>query len=189
MPTPAPPLDMLTPRSLTLSLVGKEPGGRFPCQPSTHGLHYACERQAAVVMVQRGTPTAPPSIFLTPRRGESPTDARFTTAGWPTAPRGICPARKMFMAGLWSRSAMNPQKGQTWVRLERRFSTRSPHAEQSCDVYCGATTITCFSAHAALCSSVVRNDDHPASLMLLARWGGVRTRVATRRSSREIVSS
>src|SRR5262249_61278764 len=80
------------------------------------------------------TSTSADTTMVTLRQGYSPTDARFNTAGWPTAPRRVCPARNMFSAAVWSRSAMNPQRGQTWVRTERRFSTRLPHDEQSCDV-------------------------------------------------------
>ena len=43
----------------------------------------------------------------------------------------------MFSAAFSSRSITSPQEGQTWVRTERLFGTRSPQPEQSWLVYCG----------------------------------------------------
>src|SRR5215470_17720449 len=57
------------------------------------------------------------------------------------------------------------------VRTDRLVGTPSPQAEHSCAVSCGATTLTCFPAHAAWYSSGLgncpRNRLPPASLLLV----------------------
>src|SRR5690242_12931201 len=58
------------------------------------------------------------------------------------------PACKMFFAAFSSRSRTRPQLGQMWVRTERLFLTRVPHAEQSWVVNCGGTAITGMSCAA-----------------------------------------
>src|SRR5258708_7542539 len=93
----------------------------------------------------------------------------------------------MLLAAFSSRSRISPQVVQTWVRMLNDFGTRSPQALHSCEVNAGGTATTCLPAYAAVPSRIVRNAAQPASEMLLARcW--FRTMLATRRSSRELVS-
>src|SRR5260221_672335 len=58
-----------------------------------------------------------------------------------------CPAvptadARILRAALRSRSSTNPQRGHTWVRIDRLFLTRSPQPEQSCVVKRGETATT-----------------------------------------------
>src|SRR5215469_17472205 len=118
-------------------------------------------------------------MYLTLRRGYSPTGSRFIPAAPANAgtPRRRCPRHTMVLAAFSSRSNTSPQDGQTWVRTDRLVATRCvqrlPSGNtplQSWLVYWAGTATTRLPAYAALLSRMVRNAHHPASLMLLARW-------------------
>src|SRR5262249_42229948 len=79
------------------------------------------------------------------------------------------PAHWILRAAFSSRSRISPQVGQTCVRTERLFSTRSPHPLQSWEVYAGGTACTRFPAHSALKARITRKLYHPASLIDLFR--------------------
>jgi hypothetical protein len=81
----------------------------------------------------------------------------------------------------------NPQEGQTWGRPLKLVGTRSPQPEQSWLVNAGGTATTRVPAHSAVPARRGRNCAPPAAERLVAR-GWLRTMVATRRSSREMVS-
>lgn len=119
------------------------------------------------------------------RRGYSPTNARFSTVGGPTAPRVACPARETFLAAFLSRSSISPQVGHTWLRTKRLFSTL---ALRITALLAGVRGI--YHHHHLLtgvCCFVGKDGAElpPARIAdaLLARCG-LRTRLATRRSSR-----
>src|SRR5258708_13452504 len=95
--------------------------------------------------------------------------------------------RRVFVA-FSSRSTMSPQDGQMWVRTERLFGRRAPHPLHSWDVHAGGTATTRRPAYAAVPSRRARNAAHPASESDWASWR-VRTLLATRKSSRSIVSA
>src|SRR5262249_62123513 len=91
-------------------------------------------------------------------------------------PHGACPAHWMLLAACSPRSAMESHLGQLWVRMEREFDTRAPHAvpsarvlEHSGVVNAGGMASTRVPAHAALHARILRKVYPPTALSALLR--------------------